>query len=131
MDLNRTGFLQTISKDQALFVLSDQGIYNLYHPSSRLGIDYIPFPGSAKQGWQIGSSLYLGLIADEDVRKETSAAGEIFISYLRSEDISERFLQKTGIHIFTDGDSESLIDIPSLTEKVQDNDMQELLEYLK
>jgi len=130
-DSNWAGSLLSISEDRSLFVLADSTIYDVYHPSDRQQIVSIPFPGSLDQKWQIGSTYYLAVIEKGIKSEAVIKSAETLIKYLRSESVSNRFLQSTGVKLSDSPESDILKDIPSITQKVQDDEMQELLKYLK
>jgi ABC-type glycerol-3-phosphate transport system substrate-binding protein len=121
-----------ISRGKGLFVLSDGSIYNTYPPRERIHLDSLPFPGAETGNWQVGSSFYLGVFSGaRDKEDDTSSLEELLLDYLFSEGVRDRFLSATGIPLLPRSDSRTLREIPSLTQKVDDPQLQELLKYLK
>jgi len=129
-DTGLAASLYSIRGGEGLFVLSDSSIYGAYLPDERSEIESIPFPGSIEQGWQIGGSFYLGLIYGENTPDEVVRAGALLNEYLRNGEIRERFLQKTGILLLPETTPGDLNEVPSLTQKVRDPELRELLSLL-
>ncbi len=121
----------SISEGKSLFVLSDSGIYNIYLPGERNKIEAIPFPGSEQGGWQVGSSFYLCLIGPEGTVPETVLAGELLRDYLSSNGIRQRFLEKTGIILNEQSSIGINREIPSITHKVRDPELMELIDLIR
>lgn len=120
-----------ISQGKGLFVLSDESIYNTYPPRERIHLDSLSFPGAETGNWQVGSSFYLGVFPGAQVKEDDSTSlEELLLDYLFSEGVRDRFLSATGIPLLTRSSSRTLREIPSLTQKVDDPQLQELLKYL-
>ncbi|WP_319477365.1 hypothetical protein [Marispirochaeta aestuarii] len=121
-----------IRRGKGLFVLSDGSIYSTYPPGERIHLDSIPFPGSETENWQVGSSFYIGVFTPQ--RDEDDAGFEIenlILDYLFSEGLRQRFLAATGVPLLPRSNANSLREIPSLTQKADDPELQELLKYLE
>jgi ABC-type glycerol-3-phosphate transport system substrate-binding protein len=126
-DRNWAESVYAISEGRALFVLSDTTIYGAYTPSSRGSLAMVPFPGSAAQGWQVGSSFYLGLILPATSDAELSAAGNELLRYLHSEGVRSRFLEATGTALLPRTPVSGLREFPSLTQRARELDLRDLI----
>ena len=118
-----------VGRGEALFVLSSSTIYSTYPPLERASITSIPVPGTVAQGWEIGSNIYLELVAAEEAPEETVAAGTLLKDYFRSDGIRQRYLKKTGILFLPEIGRKEKLEIPSLTHKSMDLEVQDLLKY--
>ena len=134
-DYRETNFASSqlaVQRGEGLFVLSDGSIYSTYPPRERIHLDSIPFPGSETANWQVGSSFYIGVFTPQ--RDEDDAAFKIedlLLDYLFSEGVRQRFLAATGVPLLPRSNENSLREIPSLTQKADDPELQELLKYLE
>ncbi len=120
-----------VSTGKSLFVLSDSSIYSTYPPAERSEIDSIPFPGTTAQKWQIGSGYYLSGSFRADEKRSILDAEDLLISYLHSDEVRDRFLRNAGIRLLSKESKPALRDIPSLTQRAGDPELQDLLKFRK
>lgn len=131
LEINNAESILRMFRGESLFALSTQSLYSIFLSVNRSKLSSIPFPGSEKQGWYVGSSFYIASQTTPETDKSAVKAANTLISYLRSNEIRERFLLKTGILLKEEQKLNGLVELPSITQIARENDLNKLLEVIR
>ncbi len=126
-DINEASTALRMFKGEALFSLSTDSIYSIFLPGDRKYIKQLNFPGSLKQGWNVGSGFYLTTVKPEEITRGADAAAQVLIEYLRSDEVINRVLRTTGVKLHPVRTRGMLVEIPSISVQVRNKELQEII----
>ena len=130
-DINEASTALRMFKGEALFSLSTDSIYSIFLPGDRKYIKQLNFPGSLKQGWNVGSGFYLTMKKPEKVTRNANAAAHAFFEYLRSDEVIDQMLKTTGVKLHPARTRGMLIEIPTISDQVGNAELYEIIDYIR
>ena len=130
-EINEAATALNMFRGEALFTLFTDGIYSIFLPVHRAGIRKLPFPGSSREGWFVGTGFYLTTFLAPKAPAPVRAAAEALVAFLRSDTAIVHMLENAGVRLNPVRGKRETREIPSLSERVRNEEINSLLDFLK